>query len=1133
MAEQDRAASIMPLLLVFTVIGGVGGGLYLHEPLESSRPKEAEMAISPMAGNEFVPARAWQDPFSAIARCREKPTKGIENHCNSTGAYPRLPESLSFEKSTSSEKSSSSQNPKLMIMPVMVHGGAYAEDVENRRRRRYAVLSAMAKKDYQLADAGNIGYFQFPHHHKSCDAGAAGNTNSCFVVPYEWLRHDSADDSQDSSDSRPWILLLWLDERQFGSEPLTEIADLLRAVECTLDCDNPVVFSFEKKCPSVFCFERKRPSITGGNGKNPSTSGIGAGKGSAKNCQVKNNGHDNESKLPITVTLIGPAGSATLSTMVQKAYELASNTKPDCAGDMAVKYFKERNFSIFSPTATASASKIIGKKQEEDIRKHLKYGKEDECEVIEDCQDVYPGDSGRYYTHLFLIEQTLKKINIDFFRTTTSDNALARTLVEAEFKNRNIDISDNKDTIVLISEWDTFYGRALPEAFKKAIKKTFPKLPDDKIKSYYYLRGLDGEIVSDAGDAKGGDADSANERKNREANARDLERSVGVSRFDYLRRLSRKIQDELSDDPGEVRAIGVLGSDVYDKLLVLQAMRPSFPNVLFFTTDADARYVHPAEFKWARNLVVLSGYGLTLDEEELSTKLALLKGGPMKGDSKGQSEIQLSSFRDNYQTAMFLTTLLAVSRSSQGHAESDNTFADNLLRRQLAAHLSEPETFEVGRFQLVPLGAEFRGLSEWWDNVIDRPWAMLPVLFGVLFVCLLLVFFRIHSVRSTLWAIICIGFLPVIVTLLPYILDGTSGEPLPLFSGANSLPTIAVLILTIVSAVWFVRKTDDELKENINLLNKDFKFKKQPEQSLSSQVRLETLLDRGFMFNLLKPPDGKHTGKRWKKIWKQYQQAVDRVVPRALVLAVLHTIFAVLCIVFVDGPRPPIRGIEALFLYNLSISIALLSFFWCSYVVIDHLRLGRVLACLAAKSKLVWSKSTLNAFAKKRGIELDDKGKASGDSPAWMKNSLGSWLSIRLLAERTEEIDKCVYYPFIILLGLIIAHSTMIDNWQFLPAAIVVIVTSVLLIVAWVILLRSPIQEARATALETMQTSLSKCLRSQNHDVKAEQLQLLINEVKTERRGVFDSFMNDRIFKALLMPSGGVGGLFLLEYLAR
>lgn len=1120
MAEQDRVASILPLLLVFTVIGGVGGGLYLYDPFESSRPREAMIDTLPAVGTEFVPARTWQDPFRAVARCQRKQTTDAKKNCNSRGAYPTWSKSIS-------------PDDKVMIMPVMVYGGAYSEDVENRRRRRYAVLSAMAKKDYQLADVGNIGYFQYQHHNRSCDAGAAEDTDSSFIIPYEWLRHDSAHNSQASNHSRLPILLLWLDERQFGVKPLTKVASLLRTVECTLDRDSPIVFSFEKKCAGVFYVERKCLLISDDKDKDSTVTGVGASKGSAKNCSAKNNWHDNKRKHPITVTLIGPAGSAMLSTMVKEVHELASNAKPDCTNDMPVKYFRERNFTIFSPTATASARLILGQ-VENKVREHLKYGKEDECEVIKDCQNVYPGDSGRYHTNLFLIEKIFSEIHVDFFRTTISDNVLARTLVKEEFKNRNIDFSDNEDSIVFISEWDTFYGRALPGVFKKAIKNEFLNLPDKKIKSYYYMRGLDGEISPGAGNANGGETGSPNEGKNPEASAHDLERSVGANRSDYLRRLSRMIKDELSDDPAEVRALGVLGSDVYDKLLVLQAMRSSFPNALFFTTDADARYVHPAEFKWTRNLVVLSGYGLTLDEEELSKKLALLKGDPVKSGSKGETEIQLPSFRDNYQTAIFLTTILAVSRLSQGHPGSDKTFADNLLRRQLATHLSKPETFEVGRFHLVPLGAEFRGISGWWDNFIDRPWAILPALFCVLFVCLLMVFFRIHSVRPTVWAIVCVGFLPVIVTLFPYILDGNSGEPLPLFSGANSLPTIAVLILTIVSAVYFVRKTDNELKENIRLLNIDFKFNQQTEQTPSSQSHLETLLARGFMLNLLLP-DRERTRKKkpTDKIWKQYQKAADRVVPRALVLAVFHTVFAILLVVFIDGPRPPIRGSEALFLYNLSILIALLSFFWSLYVVIDHLRLGRVLVSLVAKSKLVWSDSTLNAFAPKRGIELDDKDAESGDSSAWMKDSLGSWLSIRLLAARTEEIDKCVYYPFIVLLGLIIAHSTMIDNWQFLPAAIVVIVTSILLIVAWVLLLRQPAKEAREAALETMQTTLSKGLRLQNHDVETEQLRLLINEVKTERRGVFDAFMNDRIFKALLMPSGGVGGLFLLEYLAR
>ena len=38
----------------------------------------------------------------------------------------------------------------------------------------------------------------------------------------------------------------------------------------------------------------------------------------------------------------------------------------------------------------------------------------------------------------------------------------------------------------------------------------------------------------------------------------------------------------------------MLGSDVYDKLLILQALRPAFPRAVFFTTDLNARLAYPA-----------------------------------------------------------------------------------------------------------------------------------------------------------------------------------------------------------------------------------------------------------------------------------------------------------------------------------------------------------------------------------------------------------------------------------------------------------------------------------------------------------------------------------------------------------
>jgi hypothetical protein len=106
------------------------------------------------------------------------------------------------------------------------------------------------------------------------------------------------------------------------------------------------------------------------------------------------------------------------------------------------------------------------------------------------------------------------------------------------------------------------------------------------------------------------------------------------------------------ENTGGIQAVGVLGSDLYDKLLVLQALRPLLPNARFFTTDLDALLLHPAEQKVTRNLLVASGFGLQL-----------------RPDVQGA----IPPFRSNYQTAEFLAARIAVrSNKPPSHCWTDS-----------------------------------------------------------------------------------------------------------------------------------------------------------------------------------------------------------------------------------------------------------------------------------------------------------------------------------------------------------------------------------------------------------------------------------------------------------------------------
>ena len=124
-------------------------------------------------------------------------------------------------------------------------------------------------------------------------------------------------------------------------------------------------------------------------------------------------------------------------------------------------------------------------------------------------------------------------------------------------------------------------------------------------------------------------------------------RPTGRSQVDYLRRLERQVvglQERLRQkNGGSIRAIGVVGTDVYDKLLVLRALRRHFPQVCFFTTDLEAYFSHPTEYQYTHNLLVASHFGLQLNPEP--------DHAPLQHD--------VPAFRDSYQTALFFTCMLA------------------------------------------------------------------------------------------------------------------------------------------------------------------------------------------------------------------------------------------------------------------------------------------------------------------------------------------------------------------------------------------------------------------------------------------------------------------------------------------
>ncbi len=231
--------------------------------------------------------------------------------------------------------------------------------------------------------------------------------------------------------------------------------------------------------------------------------------------------------------------------------------------------------------------------------------------------------------------------------------------------------------VILLSEHDTTYGRELPEAFVNIAKSEYKG--GYEFYRYGYLRGIDGTTAAEASAKEdkrlSGASPSQSEKDlvkllNRWSQGKHTNPPLGNNQLDYIARLTMDINNKHS----RPFAIGILGSDTYDKLMLLQSLRSMFPDALFFTTDLDAQYLDVDSVRTAHGLLIASSYGFSLHPN-------IQKKTP--------------PFRGNYQTALFHAILTAVDDKNPDSAN------DRFLKQQ-----SLPRIFEIGWYNPVDLTME-------------------------------------------------------------------------------------------------------------------------------------------------------------------------------------------------------------------------------------------------------------------------------------------------------------------------------------------------------------------------------------------------------------------------------------------
>lgn len=1142
------SGSVIMVALVST------GFYFFHReaPLVDMRPL-AEARLEEHAATQEIEARLWQDPIEAVDKSRDRSgTREVEQKCQASPRPEAPPCQLPLDKN----------DKKTLVLGITVPGAPYPEDVERRRRTRYAVLAGLERAGFAPKDRRHIGYFVWTQppaaapflsewppglpllacdtpsaQRVACLSTASAHSASSVllfgvlqgtrlnsvqslpvsspadpaIIPYENFKKVLQPDEAERDNTTDSILILWLKEDFFIRQPLTALDSLVGLLK--RDQDPAVKF-------------------------------------------------------------IGPSSSDMLHEMVNEATQNGLT----CDIERRWKYLQDVKFYAY--LASAPDEYLFGKLQSS-------------CGPLQD-----------YF----------EKLGIHLQRTISTEDTLAAGIRD-ELKLRRIDPAS--DHIALISEWDTLYGQTLP----KAVARAFAPIDPTSIHKFTYLRGLDGLLPSSAGkeDTKqekstttGTKPGGSSDFFKIEGDTQSLERPIGESQYDYLRRTSaqlHKVDDKLRNERDEegrekkIKAIGILGGDVFDKLLILRALRPEFPEALFFTTDFDEAFTIKSELPFTRNLIISSSFGPNLNER-------------LQGD--------IPFFRDTGQASAFLATQLAL-----GLPKSLET--PNSSGTDLASQLLIPRLFEVTRTGGIlqfawgpqpsskethgpkheshppqqennPLVANATALAEGRsaspclkgagrincgvgqpidveqkaDNPADpkpcwngddmtncsyiqpvdpeelknlsnpgnpkvieklfpaigedsRETLVMGLALGALLgvVALAFRYVRKHAFVEVVLLILGLGVGALICAywepIAQYLTENGKGEPIAIADGVSVWPTILLRGLGIILSVYFFLCIVGGLHNNLEEIAGEMELRPKPEPLLRQLAGIQEILTflkwLRSLFRTFRHNHGtaRNVPLEVEAAWRTYLGR-ERIWPRCI-RAALYTVLMILFFRYVLAPifgmpTHPERGVRAFDVSGWTIYFDVRLMLFLTFFVFDA-----TLSCLLFVNKLrcaqsLWPQATIGVY--KGRLRLQTK-------------LVHHWIDLDFVAKRTKCIGSLIYFPFVLIALLILSRSTIFANYA--PSLTILVAQGISLtfVFSCAIMLCWAARATRDLAKENLTEGIIRAKDAESNPRLAEQLETLLVRVAQLNGGAFSPFSQQPLVKALLFPLSSAGWVALIE----
>lgn len=1074
---KSRGDSKLAVAGALTLVLAIAGVLLVKEPLRSSRPVGTGLEMKQSTGEQLVRARLWEDPVAAVERAiREKGSPSAADAAESPVAQRLRP-----LRQAIAERVKSGQ--RLTVLLTTTSGGPYVESTESRLRDRYAIGTALGVACYAPEDESHLSFINWERQ---------GPVQG---VPYEWYRLRKTRNCGEAGSRADGVLVIWLPDEALSRGFLATLTSLSQGLVCQETGKGECVLAADKRK-----LVRLNASL----------------------------------QQAVTFKIIGPRSSSAYRALLDEAGTLYS----DPHEGRAVWPNADGSVELYSPWASAMKGLLAyGLKAES--------GKGAACAIYADCE------------HEFY--RRLADAHVRLVYDVGSDEQRFESLI-AELERRQVRLG--WDAVILIGEWDSFYGRALPIEFRAAacakvatfteedlkqiqvpvdIKRWCPSIPQAvdlqiqrpadyeslalNVFRYSYLGGLDGEVPGD--DAVRA-ARAAKTAVANQAGDATRDRPEGPGQLDYVRALVARIQEE-----GEgARAIGILGTDPYDALLIIKALRPAFPYAIFFTVDLDARHLHPSEYKSTRNMVIASPFGLQLD---------------------GSLQRDVPPFRSSYQTSAYFAVLQALQHvacrpDGQGQSDAGSCASGYHVSMTPEDRLYDagphPRLFEVGRNGAVdlsvvdqdgvrtihPLRPDLAYTDEYgqlkqgvgFDNTAVAAGVVLALLIGTIIAW--------SNQRLWLWVtespkllgalgIILLAAFSVFVAFggATALLAGhDEGEPFSWTAGVSIWPSELLRLFVVVLCLILLAKGMRDLTKNSDLIGQDFLFQ---DESGSARFSVST-----FWTNLkrVSHPAATMTATTVDQAWSWYREAGKPAQRAARTILLFLLYLAVLSSlkywVLDEEMIHPCRG-------HLSCTVD-----WVltlgSVALVGLLNLAVFDAVMLCRRWIGWVTASTGGWSDQVQEEyLRDYGLGQAQKAEFEK--LKYLAVVDLIGQRTEVVNRLIRYPFFALLIMIAGRSDYFDIWNYPLLLLCFWALNVLLALLAALLLYQAASKAKAAMLTGLSRQMVQALGTgQDRDVRMKQVQFITDEVEANEQGAFVPLYQQPVIESSLY-----GIVALLQYL--